>query len=181
MSTLLIKKIAVSVLIAVFVLVAINLFVDRLYAPDEGVPHASKQATADGEVTASTAAKPAAVPDTLATRLAAANADKGRKSAKACTACHDFSQNGPNKVGPNLWGVVGAKQAGKSDFGYSPAISGLGGTWSFEELDAFLTNPKGYAPGTKMGFGGIKKGKKRANVIAFLRSLSDSPLPLPTD
>lgn len=126
-----------------------------------------------------TAAAPAGGGD-LAALLAAADPAQGQTVAKKCAACHNFEKGGPNKVGPNLWDIVGAKHAHKEDYAYSDAIKGMADKeWSYAELDAFLTAPKAYAPGTKMTFVGIKKPEDRAALIAYLRSLSDSPKPLP--
>lgn len=111
--------------------------------------------------------------------LAVADADAGASLAKKCTACHSLEQGGPNKIGPGLWGIVNRPLGGAADFGYSSAIVDHGGVWDYESLNAFLTNPKGWAPGTKMAFAGLKKPEDRANLILFLRSLADSPEPLP--
>jgi cytochrome c len=117
----------------------------------------------------------------LGALLAAASPEKGEKVAKKCAACHSFEEGGPNKVGPNLWGVIGHEKAAHAGFAYSDALKGLGGTWTFEDLNHFLTRPKDFAPGTKMSFAGLKKPTDRADLLAYLRSLSDSPVPLPAD
>jgi cytochrome c len=96
-----------------------------------------------------------------------------------CKACHDFTKGGPNKVGPNLWGVVGGPSAHKEDFNYDDAIKNLKITWDFANLDKFITNPKKFAPGTKMSFPGLPKAQDRANLLRWLRDQSDSPVPLP--
>ena len=111
--------------------------------------------------------------------LAAANADAGQKVAKKCTACHSFTKGGANKVGPNLWNVVGGKPASVSGYKYSGAMSGMTVNWEYEELNKFLYKPKAYLKGTKMSFAGLKKARDRATIIAYLRSLSDNPKPLP--
>lgn len=134
---------------------------------------AATTAAASGEQTASI--PPSALPELLKT----ADAEAGKQVAKKCTACHSFDKGGANKVGPNLWDIVGAKQAHMEDFAYSDAIKNLGGEWSYEALDQYLTSPKTYAPGTKMAFAGLKKPEDRAALIAYLRTLSDSPKPLP--
>jgi len=123
-----------------------------------------------------TAAAPAA---SLPDLLKAANPADGEKIAGKCKACHDLSKGGPNKIGPNLWDIVGNKQAHLDNFSYSDAIKSLGGQWTFENLDKFLTKPKDYAPGTKMTFPGLPKAEDRAALLAYLRTLSDSPKPLP--
>lgn len=115
----------------------------------------------------------------FATLLASASADAGKRRAAICTSCHNFEKAGANQQGPGLWGVVGRPVASHGGFNYSGALKGLGGQWSFERLNEFLTSPQKYAPGTAMTFAGIAKADQRAEVIAFLRTLSDSPLPLP--
>lgn len=116
----------------------------------------------------------------IGTLLAAANVEAGAKEAKACAACHDFTKGGPNKTGPNLWDVVERKIASHEGYQYSEGAKARAAeAWSFENLNAFITNPKKAVPGTKMGFGGLKNDAKRANLIAYLASLSDAPKPFP--
>lgn len=121
---------------------------------------------------------PAIVENTM-TLLAFATPDKGAKVFKKCRSCHTVNKGGKNGVGPNLWNVVGKAQASEDGYTYSGALLGLKGDWSYQDLDAFLINPKSYAKGTKMSFAGLKKAGDRAAVIAYLRSLSNSPKPLP--
>jgi cytochrome c len=111
--------------------------------------------------------------------LASADPAHGENTAKQCQACHTFEKGGPNRVGPNLWGVVGRPRASEPGFNYSAAMKAKGGTWTIDELNQFLTSPKGYIPGTAMTFNGLPRGAQRADVIAYLNSLSDSPKPLP--
>ncbi|KAF1854063.1 hypothetical protein Lal_00005280 [Lupinus albus] len=118
-------------------------------------------------------------PAPIAPLLAAASPDAGQKVAKACAACHSFDKGGAAKVGPNLFGVVGGPKGHMQGFAYSDALVKTGGTWTYDELNKFLYDPKGYAPGTKMTFAGLKKDDDRAAVVAYLRSLADSPQPLP--
>lgn len=121
----------------------------------------------------------AAAPD-LSAQLAAANPDAGKAYAKTCAACHSFDKGAAAKVGPNLYGIVGAKHAHAPDFKYSDAMKALNGkTWTFEALDEYLRNPKAAVPGNRMAYAGIKNDKDRANVIAWLRTLADKPEPLP--
>lgn len=153
-------------------------------APAEPVqPDAATEAPAAAADANATAGEPqqAAVPpaENLADLLKSADASVGEKIAKKCAACHSFDKGGQAKVGPNLWDVVGAKQAKADSYKYSDALKSLGGEWTYEALDKFLASPKEYASGTKMSFPGLKSAEERAAVIGWLRTLSDSPRPLP--
>ncbi len=121
----------------------------------------------------------AAAEVSLAQLLKGGDPARGQKAVKACAACHTFDAGGKNRIGPNLHGIVGKKLASVDGFSYSEALTGKGGVWGYEELDAFLANPKSFAPGTKMAYGGLKNDQKRANLILYLRSLGENPPPLP--
>jgi cytochrome c len=123
----------------------------------------------------------APVGPTLNQLLASANADSGGNfAATACGACHSFAKGGPTMVGPDLYDMVGAKIAGTPDYSFSGALKKVSGDWDFARLDSWLANPQSFAPGTTMSYAGIAQPKMRANVIDYLRTLSDHPVPLPS-
>ena len=99
---------------------------------------------------------------------------RGETIAAKCKACHSFDNGGPNRVGPNQWGIYGGHLAHRADFSYSSALlekKASVPTWDYAALDAFLADPKGWMPGTKMQFNGIKKPDERADLIAWLKTL----------
>jgi cytochrome c len=154
-------------------------------APAATAEGSSKEAAEAGqqttavEQTAPTGGSPAGAAAGVGALLAHADAAAGEKDAKKCAACHSFQEGGPAKIGPPLWGVVGRDIASLEDFSYSPALAGKEGAWDYQNLDAFLAEPRAWVPGTKMAFAGIKKPEERADVILYLRSLADAPAPLP--
>lgn len=115
----------------------------------------------------------------IAVRLASSDASKGQAAAKQCAACHTFEKGGPNRVGPNLYGIVERAKGAAAGFNYSAALKGKGGNWTYEDLDLFLANPKTYLPGTSMGYAGLARGGQRADLINYLHTLADNPAPLP--
>lgn len=117
----------------------------------------------------------------IETLLAQADAKRGEADTQklGCIACHTFNQGAPAGIGPNLYGVVGGPHAHMAGYAYSDALKARQGPWTYGELYQWLKKPAAYAPGTKMTFAGIDDPKQRADVIAYLRSLSATPEPLP--
>jgi cytochrome c len=136
-------------------------------APAEGAP-------AEGEPAAGKA--PGAE---ILALMATADPKRGEADVGLCKVCHTFDKGGATLIGPNLYGVVGMKIASHEGVNYTPALKAKEGNWTYENLDAWLTNPQAFAPGTSMAFPGIPDIKKRADVIAYLRSNAESPVPLP--
>lgn len=115
----------------------------------------------------------------LNTLLASADVAAGEKVFAKCVACHTVNQGGANGIGPNLWAVVGDEIGhGRGGFAFSDAVKKVGGKWTFEQLDHWLTSPRAFANGTKMSFAGLSKPEDRANLIAYLNTQGTN-LPLP--
>lgn len=106
----------------------------------------------------------------VAEAAAGANAEAGATAFKKCTACHSIDQGGPNKVGPNLWGVVGRAKASHEGFNYSDAMKAKGGDWTLPDLAGFIHNPKEFLPGTKMIFPGVSDPTDLADLLAYLNT-----------
>jgi cytochrome c len=175
-----INKILGAVLGTCLVLLVTSFTANALFAPKQPAKpgFAIEAKVAEG---AKGEAKPAAPSEPIEKLLQTASVEKGQAAAKVCQTCHTFEKGGPNRVGPNLYGIVGDhKGEGRGGFNFSAAIKAKGGTWTIDDLNQFITNPKGFIPGTAMGFAGIQRDSQRADVIAYLNSLSDNPKPLPT-
>lgn len=173
MSGLELNKVAAAVLVAGLVALVSGKVAHVLYHPVEspdkrGFEVAVSEAPAEG---AASDAAPAAAPVDITTLLATADVAAGEAITKRCSACHDFTKGGPNKVGPNLFGIVGRKIASHEGFTYSDALSKIGGGWDEQKISDFVLKPKAFAPGTKMSFAGLPKDADRANLIAYLKTL----------
>lgn len=177
MSGLELNKVVASVLVAGLVAMVAGNVADILYKPKLDVkPGYVVEVTSDSTGSSSAAVE---VPVDILALVAKANPQNGANLIKKCDMCHDNAKNGPNKIGPNLWNVVGNKKGHRSDFAYSKALLEKGGTWTYEDLYHMINKPSAFIPGTKMTFMGFKKPEDVADVIAYLRTLSDSPVPLP--
>lgn len=116
----------------------------------------------------------------VAPLLKTASAENGRAAFAPCRACHTVEKDGKPLVGPNLWGIMGKDVASNANFPrYSNALKGQKGPWTFDKMAAYLNDPRTAIPGNQMAFAGVKNNADLADLLAFLRSLSDAPIPLP--
>ncbi|CAH2402551.1 c-type cytochrome [Mesorhizobium escarrei] len=178
-----INKLIGGLLGTVFVVFSVGIVSDALFAsPAPEKPGYAIEATE--EPAEGGPAAPAAEAKPIADLLANANVEAGAAVFKKCQACHSGEKGGPNKVGPDLWDIIDRPVAEHGGFAYSAGLKEFskGGAekWTYDNLNHFLLSPKKLVKGTAMGFAGLPKDEDRANVIAYLRTLSDSPKPLPT-
>ncbi|MEI9415765.1 c-type cytochrome [Mesorhizobium sp. Cs1321R2N1] len=176
-----VNKLLAGLLGTVFVVFSVGLVSDALFAsPAPEKPGFAIEATEPAE---GGAAAPAAAETPIADLLASASVDQGAAIFKKCQACHSGEKGGPNKVGPDLWDLVDRPVAEHEGFAYSAGMKEFskGGSekWTYDNINHFITSPKKFVKGTAMGFAGLPKEEDRANVIAYLRTLSDNPKPLP--
>ena len=173
------NKILGAILATCLVVLVTSFAANAIFAPHmpekPGFEIAVKEVATGGKEAAAAPSEP------IEKLLQTASVEKGAGAAKKCAACHTFEKGGPNRVGPNLFGVINEKKGeGRGGFNFSAAMKAKGGEWTFDDLNKFLANPKAFIPGTAMGFAGISKDSERADVIAYLATLADKPVPLPT-
>ncbi len=172
------NKILGALLACVLIMLSLNIAADALFAPEKpakpGYDIAVKEAEPAG------GAAPAEASQPIEVLLASASAEKGAAAAKQCAACHTFEKGGPNRVGPNLYDIVNHERGtGRNGFNFSAAMKAKGGTWTFDELNKFLANPRGHIPGTSMTFAGMSRDSQRADLIEYLRMQADKPVEKP--
>jgi len=172
------NKILGAILGTCLILLALNIGAGAIFAPEKpSKPGFNIAVKEQGEGEKAGAKEPEQPIEAL---LAKASVEKGQAAAKQCQACHTFEKGGPNRVGPNLWNIVGSGRGeARGGFNFSAAMKAKGGNWSFDELNKFLANPRGYIPGTNMTFAGLSRAEQRADVIDYLRTLADNPVALP--
>jgi cytochrome c len=180
MDQLLVNKVFGAVTAAGMLALVCGLIAEILVHPHEIEEPVYVVAGSETGETQEVAAEEPAAPVEIAPLLAAADPAAGENIFKKCKACHTAEKGGANKVGPNLWDVVGRNHGAVDGFNYSSAMQEHSGeAWTYQALSEFLKRPRDAIQGTKMNFAGIKKPEDRADLIAYLRSLSDSPQPLP--
>ncbi|HVY50593.1 MAG TPA: cytochrome c family protein [Devosia sp.] len=173
------NKIIGAILGTLLFVMGVGFIAEAIYEPAHGTGPGYDLPAPSEEPAGPSTGGPAQVAD-IGTLLAAADPKAGESAAKKCAACHDFTSGGPNKTGPNLYDVVERQIASHPGFSYSSALQAKASdTWTYENLNQWLISPKAFADGTKMNFAGVKDDKERANIIAFLSTLSQSPKPFP--
>jgi cytochrome c len=173
------NRILTAILLALLAGVIVSKVADTLITPHFLKKDAYPVLASSEEVSPVVTSQPDMKAEPIEPLLLKANIEHGQEVAKKCLQCHTFEKGGANKVGPNLWGIVGGKVAHLEGYAYSSAFKKHGGVWRYEELNDYLYHPQTHIPGTKMAFAGLKKTQDRADLIAYLRTLSDSPLALP--
>lgn len=172
------NKISAAVIIGVLLYVSVDMVAESLFHVEELEKSAYVVEGLNSTEAVAVVAVVEEVPS-LSELMVSASADRGARVFRRCQACHTDTSGAANKVGPNLWGIMGAGRGAVAGFGYSAAFQAAGGTWSFENMDEYLASPSKAIPGNKMSFAGLRKEKERADVMAYMNSMGDAPVPLP--
>ena len=177
-----INKIIASILLTALIIIGIGKIVDVLFYVEKPKISAYKvegidQSTSDKETSVKSVKAVEAVD--IKALLAMGDLAHGEKVFKKCSACHMIAADGKNKIGPNLWGVIGRTAGAVDNYNYSKAMKAYAKVWSFEEMNSYLIKPQAYIKGTKMAFAGLRKEKDRASVILYMNSKSSAPKALP--
>jgi cytochrome c len=146
--------------------------VDAMFIPGKAAKPSSEAAVKEEQPAAAGA-------QSLDSLLASASAERGAQIAKQCQICHNVEEGQGPKIGPGLYGVVDRPVASEPGFNYTAALKAKGGKWTFAALNKWLTDPRADVRGTSMTFAGLPREKQRADVIAYLDTLSKNPVPLP--
>jgi len=169
------NKIITSIVLAIILVIGINKITEVIFYVEK--PEKSVYQV-DGVTIVTKTSSDNSNSQNIMALFASTNSADGEKIFKKCAACHSINQGGTNKIGPALWGVLGRKAGGVSDYKYSKAMAAYAKPWSFEEMNGFLTKPKDWIKGTKMSFAGLKNAKERAAIILYMNENTDSPLPI---
>ena len=174
------NKIIVSIVLAVILILGINKITDAIFyveKPEKSAYQITTATTAASKTVVDTSSESLETGNIMAL-FASTSAADGAKVFKKCLTCHSIGKGDPNKIGPNIFGVLNRKAGSISGYKYSKAMVAFGKSWSVEEMDGFLTKPRDWVKNTKMSFIGLKNAKDRAAVILYLNEKTDSPLPL---
>jgi cytochrome c len=173
-----VNRISLAALGSILFAMLLVAFSHLVIAPkNPAVPGFALPTSVPASTSAAATAEPPAEP--LPALLAKADAKKGEQFAKVCLTCHNFEKGAAPKIGPPLWGVAGRPIASVPGFSYSDSLKAIGGDWTWEALNTMVSSPKMEASGTKMTFPGEKDPQRRADILAYLQTLSDSPVPFP--
>ena len=172
------NKISAAVIIGILLYLAVDMAAESIYHVEELEKSAYVVEGLDTD-TAEVVEVVVVEGPSLSELMATASADRGARVFRRCQACHNDASGAPNKVGPNLWGIMGHDRGAAEGFGYSSAFQAAGGTWSFENMDEYLASPAKAIPGNKMSFAGLRKEGERADIMAYMNSMSDAPISLP--
>ena len=176
-----INKIIASVLLTALIVIGIGKLADVLFYNEKPKVSAYKVEGVGESLVKEQSTEETKVVEVVDIKALLAMGDMahGEKVFKKCTACHMIAADGKNKIGPNLWGIIGRKAGSITDYKYSKAMKAYAKEWTFEEMNSYLIKPQAYIKGTKMAFAGLRKEKDRASVILYMNSKSASPKAIP--